>query len=370
MINPFPLLNPINKFTDVSGVNSFFNTKIKTYPDGTINAVHCRTAIFKDSSFVRTIPVKKFFCFGAEWIEEKESFKDFLNSYRLDCVKKELKVNDLSKISLSDIKVTYNNLFVKKTKKNVEPRYDSIKRAKDRIFDYTFSNTFDYFFTGTIDPKKYNSSDSSALLLPLQNWLKNRVRRLGLRYILVAERHKSGRIHFHGLLGGDNSLNLVDSGTKKYKGYKKPMKDYTAVRKGLNPALGQIIYNMPDWKFGFTTCVKLFGDPINVSYYITKYIVKDCKKIFGKFFWHSFNLRKPIVTYDNVDYFEVETAEYKGYFKYEFIRGSELRRRKFDPNFYDICFDSDCCYNSKTGEFYYSCSAEEYTIDDGYVTIC
>ncbi len=386
MLNPFPLLNPLNKFSDISGNFAYGNAKIKTYPDGTQSTVYCRVPIFRNSDYVK-VDVKRFFYREFSWSEERESFSAFRSHLNFNRIKDFLKVSDIAGLSRFDLSVAQKNVFefnkskflsgltvdelrfVNHAKSRVIcSRYDSLKRAKDRIFDYTFCNDFDYFFTGTINPSKLDSTDSDSLLKPIQNWLKNRVKLNNLKYVLVAEYHKSGRIHFHGLFKGDN-LNFVDSGTKSYLGYKKPMRDDVAIRKGLRPDTGKTVYNLANWSFGFSTCMKTYGDTLNVAYYITKYITKDCSKIFGKFFWHSRSLRVPEVKIDYVDYDSIDSVVYKGAFKYTFVRGSELRRRKFDPNFYDICFDSECCYNSKTGEFYYSANCSDYVTID-YETIC
>ena len=107
-----------------------------------------------------------------------------------------------------------------------------------------------------------------------------------------------------------SSLGFVDSGNKLYKGHKKSMKDFTAVLKILSPLNDRIIYNLTKWKFGFTTCIELAGDKLHTTKYITKYIIKDCKKILGQFFWHSRDRKKPDITFENIDYDNVDSKEY------------------------------------------------------------
>ena len=368
MINPFPLLSPLSKYSFTVG-KAFGNAKTKVFADGTTSTTYCRTPIFRNP-LAEKVDYKKFFFENFAWIEGRDTLKSSLISYKLQLIKEHWGVSDISSLSFDDIKLAEKCIFIKKRRKNTgEPRPDSIKRAKDRIFDYTFNNRFDYFFTGTINPKKLNSKDPKALLKPIQNWLKDRVKRDKFQYILVAEHHKSGAIHFHGLIKcGD--LNLVDSGTKSYRGFKKPMKDFTAIRKGLNPADGQIVYNLAKWKFGYTTCIKTYGDPLNVAYYITKYITKDCKKIFGKFFWHSFGLKKLDIRVDYVDYDSVDAVEFRGAYKYKFVRGEENKRiqaekqRKSEYGEIYCDIDSGFMINLETGEVYYDdlniFNADEY----------
>lgn len=99
----------------------------------------------------------------------------------------------------------------------------NMKRAKDSIFDITMCNDWKYFFTGTFDDSKAGENTTENLLLPVQNWLKNQVRRKGLQYVLVAEYSPlNHRIHFHGLL--NEALELVDSGTVLCTGKKRLLK--------------------------------------------------------------------------------------------------------------------------------------------------
>ena len=342
----------------------YFNAKTKCYPDGTTSTVVFDTPTFRSPEWplaecLRTVS----YHFGVEDLGNRRLHKLLHQSKTIQRF-----LNIDTRIMSNDfiLRVKRDLFPVRKKSLNSAPRSGSLKRAKDRIFDYVLSNEFDYFFTGTIDPKKYNSKDPKVLLKPVQNWLKNLVKRHGVQYLFVAEHHKSGAIHFHGLIK-DDSLYLKDSGTKIYKGYKKPMKDITAIRRGLNLSDGKIVYNMPNWKFGYTTCIKCYGDPMNTAFYVTKYITKDCKKIFGKFFWHSRGLKKPEIRYENIDYDSVQSKEYfnehAGHFKYIFRRGEENRRienekkkllekrfifEKAKQLFYD--FVNDLIINRDTGE--------------------
>lgn len=196
-----------------------------------------------------------------------------------------------------------------------EPRHDSFKRAKDKIYDYILCNDWSYFFTGTINPKKMDSSKPKECLKPLKKWLENMVLRYGISYICIFEYHKKGTIHMHGLIREDakKPLRLEDSGTKIYYGFKKPMKNRTAKRYGLNPDHGKTVYNLKTWRFGWSTAIQVYGEPQQLAHYVTKYITKDNKKIFGKYYWHSRDLKKPKILFSNVDFDSIQSAEYHGY---------------------------------------------------------
>ena len=201
----------------------------------------------------------------------------------------------------------------------MDVRPDSIKRAKDSIFDYILNNEFDWFFTGTVNPEQLDSFSPKDMLKPIQKWLKNMVQRNDLHYIMIAEYHpSSGRIHFHGLCKGEN-LYFVDSGTKLYTGYNKPVSNEKAEMLGLTD--GRTVYNMTNWKFGWSTAIRLTGDKMKTAFYVTKYITKDTKKIFGKFFWHSRSLVRPQIEIKDIDYDTLRVAESNG-FKYVFTGGT------------------------------------------------
>lgn len=148
-------------------------------------------------------------------------------------------------------------------------RNDSLKRSKDKIYDIAILNKFDYFVTFTLDGKKINRFDYDDIQKKLKIWLKNKVTRNNLKYLIVPELHKNGAIHFHGLISGD--LKLTDSGHKDK---------------------GKVIYNLDSWKYGFTTCVKCTGDYEAVAHYISKYITKDTKRILGNTYYSGGGLER------------------------------------------------------------------------------
>ncbi len=207
--------------------------------------------------------------------------------------------------------------------KQDKKRADSIKRTQDKIHDLVMCNTWDYFFTGTLNGENFDPTNAKAALKPLQKWLDNAVQRHGLKYVLVAElQPKSGRIHFHGFI--NDVLEMVDSGTRLVPWSKKPVKLETIRRKGYNPDdyAERIVYNVPQWRFGYTTAIKAYNGSSGCARYITKYITKDSKAIFGRYYWSSRNLkREPTIVFENTDFDSVKTKAYsipriKQQFKY------------------------------------------------------
>ena len=109
----------------------------------------------------------------------------------------------------------------------------------------------------------------------LGRWLDNRVRRRGLMYIFVPERHQDGAIHWHGLCNS-GALRLVDSGHKDRR--------------------GRVIFNVQDWTAGFTTAT-LVSDHLASCRYVTKYIAKGMQAgtIGGRYWLHGGRLARPTV---------------------------------------------------------------------------
>lgn len=201
-----------------------------------------------------------------------------------------------------------------------DPRDDNVKRAIDSIFDIVMCNEWNYFITGTFNDSKVNASEASEVLQPVSRWLSDRVKRKGLKYLLVPELHPtSGRIHFHGLI--NDSLKLSDSGRVMYRGEAYRRSSLTA--KGINPDSFKTVYNIDDWKFGYSTAIPVDNSAVRLARYVTKYICKDCRKIFGKFYWSSRNIvREPQIIYDNVDYSDINQLEYapkNTYMRFKYI---------------------------------------------------
>lgn len=168
---------------------------------------------------------------------------------------------------------------------NNETRSDSLYRSKNKIYDIIAMNLdkFNYFVTLTFDPAKVDSKSPKEVIRIMRQFLKNMSSRHGLAYILIPEYHKDGKIHLHGLV--NDTLQLIDSGTRLAKGYDKPLKIETLKRKGIALSDCKTVYNLPQWKYGHSTAMEISGNAKMVFGYITKYITKDMEKIFGNFYY-------------------------------------------------------------------------------------
>ena len=157
------------------------------------------------------------------------------------------------------------------------------RRAVGAVRDLAYANPFRYFVTLTFDKEKVDRWDDGEVLRVTKNWLDNMVRRAGLAYVLVPERHKDGAIHFHGFF--NDAVEGRDSG-------------HTTQR-------GQVIYNLPRWPWGFTTAIEVYGEYGAAVGYVCKYITKGDDKVGGRWYWHGGKLDKPDVEYLNTDWGDV-----------------------------------------------------------------
>ena len=163
----------------------------------------------------------------------------------------------------------------------------SMRRARGKLRRLALANEFRWFVTLTIDPEKCDSFDGAAVVKKLNAWCSNMVQRKGLRYILVPERHKSGRIHFHGFF--NDCLEVVDSGHTDKQGHP--------------------IFNLPQWSLGFTTAIELYDDYVKAVGYVCKYVGKQGEKPAGRWYYSGGDLREPETAYAEISPAEL-LAEY------------------------------------------------------------
>lgn len=175
--------------------------------------------------------------------------------------------------------------------------YSSLNRTRSALYMYARQCSWEYFVTLTYSPDKIdNRYDFLLCMKKVRTWINDCKKRKAadLLYLLVPEQHKDGAWHIHGLLCNTTGLTFTDSG-KRYD--------------------GKIVYNLDDWKLGFSTATKV-TDTYKVSNYITKYITKDlCDVTPGKQrYFVSKSIPKPktftaLIDQDKVDSFILEVAD-------------------------------------------------------------
>lgn len=253
-----------------------FNTKIKIYPDGKRNIIYANRQIFHPE-------VDK------DEREREETVLGFDTDTESD--------HDESG---DDPHETGQNAGVF--------RDDVLKRNRERVFDIVYCNHWDWFLTITFDPKRVDSSNVSLVMSKLDSWLRNRVQRSGLRYILVPEKFKhSDGIHCHALV--NDTIETAYSGRVRFG--KKSYTEESARRFGFEFSDSDKIYNVPEWKYGFSTALPVKDNSGKLSVYLTKYITKGIDRIFGRYYWSSRNLeREPYIEYTNSPYDEIDLPQY------------------------------------------------------------
>lgn len=159
-----------------------------------------------------------------------------------------------------------------------------------RIRGYALSNSFRWFVTLTFNPEQVDSSDYDTAKGTLLKWCRRMRDRYGqFGYLMIPELHKSGAVHFHGLLG-DVHARFVEA--------VNPKTGEPIIRHGRN------VYNLKDWGYGFSDCEKI-ESPERASSYITKYVttalLTDKKMYNKKRYFNSQGLSRPAVAFDMSD---------------------------------------------------------------------
>jgi len=180
--------------------------------------------------------------------------------------------------------IDINTLTPDEKKKFFSNRKSSTRRSKTSVTDYALCNKFSQFITLTFDQKLTDSFNYDLCKKLVSKWINNQRRHSPLlTYILVAEKHKSGAIHFHMI-------------TNNYRG---------ELTTAVNPKTGKIvrkkgktIYNIDGWKYGFSTLSNIDNQQAT-AYYLQKYLTKDFIEAFNKKrYWVSRGLIKPVKDYN------------------------------------------------------------------------
>ena len=158
---------------------------------------------------------------------------------------------------------------------------ESYRRTKQAIYTHARSNIWEWFVTYTFDPQKIDSTNYDEVYKSLSNHLKYIKKNYckDMKYIVVPELHLDGKkYHFHALMSDIDGLSFRDS--------KKRSK-------------GKIIYNIDNYKLGWTTAIRIGeGESAKTANYITKYITKGLTYYTKnrQRYLVSQNLKKPIVS--------------------------------------------------------------------------
>lgn len=172
-----------------------------------------------------------------------------------------------------------------------------LKNVKSNILNLAFNySNWEYFITLTFDFREVGEYSHEKAIDMLKKWLNlQRKQNKDMVYLLVPEFHKSGHLHFHGLIS--NVPHWI------FEEARYPKTNRLIKVNGLQ------IYNLKNYKLGFTTISKIQSQE-KVSNYISKYATKDLITLKNKKrYWYSRNLEKPKTDYlflkeDLLDYLE------------------------------------------------------------------
>lgn len=189
---------------------------------------------------------------------------------------------------------------------SIEPKnnlnaWKNLHRAKVNAFDKILCNPdLDTFVTFTISPKTVQDRTSwDDVYHRIRDWLSNRVKRRGLKYVICPERHKKGGIHFHAIMNS-SALRLTPG--------------YNAHTGAPLVHNGQPLYNISDFPLGFTSAEHIQDatlDREKVAKYIFKYMGKQGieGKIGGRYVLAGGDFVKPIYLYSNDPWEFIPTSE-------------------------------------------------------------
>lgn len=136
-------------------------------------------------------------------------------------------------------------------------RQKSLAHTKNMINTYARAALWEWFVTFTFSTECVDRTNFKECMTKVRNWLNNVRKRLAndLQYLAVPELHADRTSwHIHLLLSNIGSIPLSDSGRK---------------------ISGNIVYNITNWKYGFSTATKV-RDIYRIQTYICKYMTKDC----------------------------------------------------------------------------------------------
>lgn len=224
---------------------------------------------------------------------------EYVDSIQVRTYKRPVTVSN--KITLPHPKQKYLSEPKERTQYQIDHSIkSSVNRTINQIYTISRANKWEYFITLTIDPKKMDNTNFNLVSEKLNIWTNNLKKRYApdLKYILVPELHKDkSKWHFHGLFANIGKMPLTFSG-KVCVG--KFIYDYA------KKPFATKIYNIPLWKYGFSTAT-IIRDSSKASSYITKYITKDLSRILQNQhrYLASQNVDRPLERVFNIDYEEL-----------------------------------------------------------------
>ena len=166
----------------------------------------------------------------------------------------------------------------------------NFSRARAMVLQYALCNPWQYFFTGTLNPEKWDRDNLDTFMATLSQKIRDWRKEYGFKLdvLLVPEQHKDGFWHVHGLIN-----NLPDYCLGQFIRL-----DLSSVGLGwLFPVklCDGDFYNWYDFclEFGYCSLAPV-RDPIATAYYISKYVSKDLSRRGGDLGKHLYFHSRPL----------------------------------------------------------------------------
>ncbi len=280
-----------------------YNFKLKEYNNGTLQLTFYSSPIrLKEDRYRPSQDVQ-----GSNYFDEPSRFgEDCDNLYTLNPF---VSLEDRYQVSIIPTEKEGAELdeLICLTEEELADKKDkslrsSINRSKRMIYDYGRSNVWDWFFTFTFAPvKTFDRFNYEECKTKVTEWFHNVKKRYckNIKYLIVPEQHESGAWHFHALVSNcgfeddENGLTFVKAinnqpwlkidGDYVYdaKGQHVPNKYKGEFLRTSYPD-GNFIYNIKEFKSGFSTATRV-TDTRKAVTYIVKYITKElCEITLGK----------------------------------------------------------------------------------------
>ena len=281
-----------------------YNFRLKEYGNGTLQLTYYHKEIYSKDDFWRPYNLPDIPS------DEYDNY-DFEDGFR--------RLKGLSPFDEPATQLAPDDEYLVLTEEELQDKKNrslksSLNRSKRMIYDYGRSNVWEWFFTLTFARvEQFTAENYSECSEKVRMWFKNIRKRYcpNLRYLIVPEQHESGEWHFHALVSNCDELTFVKAvNNQKYrkdkntheilldeKGQPVPNKYFGDYLRTSYPD-GDFIYNIEQYKNGFSTATRIKDTRKAVSY-VVKYITQDlCECTFGKRrYLPSLNLELPKISY-------------------------------------------------------------------------
>lgn len=282
-----------------------YNVRLKEYGNGTLQLTYYHGGIFSKDDYYKP----------------KMDYDYHLNDPDYDedgCEIRYLGFNPFeSDFNMAATELGSDEEYVVLSDEEIQNKHDrslrcSLNRSKRMIYDYGRCNVWEWFFTLTFARvEEFNAENYAECSAKVRGWFKNIRRNYcpDIKYLAVPEQHESGAWHFHCLVSNCNELTF-EKAVNNQEWRKDKNGEYLLNNKGQrvrNKYFGQYlrtsypdgeyIYNIAQYKNGFSTATRIIDTKKAVSY-IVKYVTKELTECtFGKRrYLPSNNLELPVVT--------------------------------------------------------------------------